>query len=582
MTDRSFVLDVLKPFRWLIVVQLVANLIWAVHVSLGPYIIKIMIDRAATSDLKNIYNALIGPIVTYISLLVIVRINNTISHYSEAYLSPSLRKNIVIKIMDKMMDHSHHTFQNYFAGSLGNKVKDVMAGIPALLHLAIDNVAGHFIALFVALYTLALTNVKFAFGFSLWVGCFLAASYKAILHAKNLSNISAEKRSLVIGSAVDVLSNIANVRLFVAKQYEQENLNSTLNHYKEAEKRRDLFFCKLYFFQGFSFVVYQAFCFYWLISGLQNQILTSGDFTLVLMINVSVLNSLWCISSDFGSMAERYGDITQGLNVVLQEIEIVDVEDAKPLNVSYGEVIFDKVNFCYRNSVPLFNDLSITIKAGQKVGLVGYSGSGKSSFVNLILRLFDINSGKILIDGQDIKLVTQESLRQAIGVIPQEPALFHRSLIDNIRYGKNSASNEQVIEAAKAAHAHTFISKMQESYEALAGERGVKLSGGQRQRIAIARAFLKDAPILILDEATSQLDSVTENFIQDSLFKIIDNKTALIIAHRLSTLLNVDRILVFDHGNIIEDGTHEELLALNGRYRHLWDAQIDGFLPEKL
>ena len=206
----------------------------------------------------------------------------------------------------------------------------------------------------------------------------------------------------------------------------------------------------------------------------------------------------------------------------------------------------------------------MTIEAGQKVGLVGYSGGGKSTFVNLILRLFDVTDGHILIDGQDIRNVTQDSLRSNIAMIPQDPSLFHRTLMENIRYGRIEATDEEVIEAAKKAHAHEFISKLPQGYESPVGERGVKLSGGQRQRIAIARAILKNAPILILDEATSQLDSVTESDIQESLWELMQGKTTIVIAHRLSTLLHMDRIIVFDQGKIVEDGTHTEFLRTMG------------------
>jgi ATP-binding cassette subfamily B protein len=241
---------------------------------------------------------------------------------------------------------------------------------------------------------------------------------------------------------------------------------------------------------------------------------------------------------------------------------------------------FDQVCFNYQSSNALFVNQSIKIESGQKVGLVGFSGGGKTTFVNLILRLYDINSGRILIDGCDISKVTQDSLRSHIGMIPQDPSLFHRTLMDNIRYGDINATDEDAINAAKRAHAHDFIEKLPNGYDSLVGERGIKLSGGQRQRIAIARAMLKNAPILILDEATSALDSVTEHLIQASLWELMCSKTSLVIAHRLSTLLHMDRILVFDKGCIIEDGKHSELIAQNGVYKNLWDAQVGGFLGD--
>lgn len=245
--------------------------------------------------------------------------------------------------------------------------------------------------------------------------------------------------------------------------------------------------------------------------------------------------------------------------------------------------MFNKVHFRYKKASSIFTDKSIVINPGEKVGLVGFSGSGKSTFVNLILRFFDIDSGQILIDGQDIKKVTQESLRSHIAMIPQDPVLFHRTLMENIRYGRIEATDAEVIECSKKAHCHEFIEKLAEGYQALVGERGVKLSGGQRQRIAIARALLKNAPILILDEATSSLDSVTENYIQESLKLLMCARTTIVIAHRLSTLFDMDRILVFCDGSIVEDGTHKELIAIeDGHYAELWNMQAGGFFSEKV
>jgi ATP-binding cassette subfamily B protein len=228
----------------------------------------------------------------------------------------------------------------------------------------------------------------------------------------------------------------------------------------------------------------------------------------------------------------------------------------------------------------VFSGLNLRIGAGEKVGLVGYSGSGKSTLLNLVLRLFDLQHGRILIDGVDITGVTQESLRRAIAMIPQDPMLFHRSLLENIRYGRLDASDEEVRAAARKAHADEFIGQAEDGYASLVGERGVKLSGGQRQRIALARAILKDSPILLLDEATSALDSVTERHIQDSLRTLMADKTVLVIAHRLSTLAHLDRIVVFHHGAIIEDGSHDALLAAGGHYARMWTMQAGGFLPE--
>lgn len=276
---------------------------------------------------------------------------------------------------------------------------------------------------------------------------------------------------------------------------------------------------------------------------------------------------------------QALGIAKQALAVMQDPQDILDSLHAKNLSVKRGEIVFENVSFRYGEK-KIFQDKNLQIGAGEKVGLVGYSGAGKSTFVNLILRFFSLEKGRILIDDQDIASVTLESLRQNIVLIPQDPILFHRTLEDNIRYGWLEASQNEVIEAAKLAHCDEFIKKCPGGYDSLVGERGTKLSGGEKQRIAIARAMLLKAPILILDEATSALDSVTEQYIQDSLEKLMANRTTIVVAHRLSTLAKMDRILVFDQGKIIEEGSHQELLNKNGHYAHMWRMQAGGFLPD--
>lgn len=280
------------------------------------------------------------------------------------------------------------------------------------------------------------------------------------------------------------------------------------------------------------------------------------------------------------NFSEQVGNCKQALSILGKSHDIVDAKDAKPLLVTRGKIEFKEVTFHYNEGTYLFKNKNIIILPGQKVGLVGFSGSGKSTFVNLILRLFDVESGTIKIDDQSIKNVTQQSLREQIALIPQDITLFHRTLMENIRFGDMNAKDEEVIAISKKAHCHEFISQLKEGYQTVVGERGIKLSGGQRQRIAIARAMLKNAPILILDEATSALDSLTEQYIQEALDEMMHNKTTIVIAHRLATLSKMDRILVFDKGKIIEDDSHEALLRLDGHYARLWQMQAGGFLPK--
>jgi ATP-binding cassette subfamily B protein len=389
---------------------------------------------------------------------------------------------------------------------------------------------------------------------------------------------AAELRSSISGKLVDILGNISSIQLFASKTFESDNLKLSMNKQVKAAQERDIWILKLSSFQGLSFVLYQAITFLLLIESFKDGSVTAGDFALLIGINLGIIDILWGLSHDMVNFAGYYGDVVQGLNIVLAPLAIKDQPDAKELVVSKGCIKLDNIAFNHNNTSTLFRNKSVTIEAGQKVGLVGYSGSGKSTFVNLILRLYNLDSGSITIDDQDVNYITLDSLRKSITFIPQEPSLFHRTLMENLRYGKEGSSDTEVIECSKRAHTHEFIMDLPLGYDSLVGERGIKLSGGQRQRIAIARAILKNSPILILDEATSQLDSITESLIQESLLELMRNKTTIIIAHRLSTLLHMDRILVFDKGAIIEDGSHTHLIKKDGVYKKLWDAQVGGFL----
>lgn len=334
----------------------------------------------------------------------------------------------------------------------------------------------HFLAVFIAIIAVWSINYKFSILLFIWVCIFIAGSTFFYKKAKVLCEQSSSVRSKVVGYIVDIFSNILSVSLFSGRRNESLTLLKQLDEYVLVDQKRDWWFLWMFTFQGLSFTIYQVIGFVFLIDDFKLGFVTPGDFALLVTINISIIHSLWSLSVDILTFSNIIGNVKQGLKIALSPIEILDKPNANILKCRRGQIIFDNVKFHYKETKALFQNKSIKIKAGQKVGLVGYSGGGKSTFVNLILRLYDVTDGGILIDGQNIRDVTQDSLRANIAMIPQDPSLFHRSLMDNIRYANIDATDEEVISAAKKAHAHEFITKLPEEYNSLVGERGVKLS----------------------------------------------------------------------------------------------------------
>jgi len=310
----------------------------------------------------------------------------------------------------------------------------------------------------------------------------------------------------------------------------------------------------------------------------QNGVMTVGDIALIQAYLFRIFDQLWDMGKNIRTIYEAAADANEMTEILLTGHEVQDASRAANLEIKKGEIKFRNVYFAYHEGMEILKDFNLTIKPGERVAFIGPSGGGKSTVVKLLFRFYDIQGGEILIDGKNIAAVTQDSLRANVALVPQEPILFHRSLIDNIRYARPGASDAEVIKAAKLAHAHEFISGFPEGYNTFVGERGVKLSGGERQRVAIARAILKNAPILVLDEATSSLDSESEMYIQDALKKLMKGRTTIVIAHRLSTIMQMDRIIVMENGKIMEQGSHHELLKVQqGVYQRLWNIQAGGF-----
>ncbi|MCB9965350.1 MAG: ABC transporter ATP-binding protein [Rhodospirillales bacterium] len=380
------------------------------------------------------------------------------------------------------------------------------------------------------------------------------------------------------------MTNILNVKLFARTGYEDRAFTRILSDFAATLERKDIHFhrfvCKLDSLMKAIWVFPTVYVLYaW-----QQGTVSTGDVAMVMSLSIHLGFNMWGFTFTLSGFFEHLGQAQEGMETITKAYHVTDKENAPVLKVKQGVLECNSMQFRYGANM-IFDDFNLKIPAGQKVGLIGPSGAGKSSLVQLLLRLYDIEGGEILIDGQNIADVQQDSLRENIAVIPQSTDLLHRSLRENIGYGRLDATEDEIIAAAKRSHAHEFILNMEDKdgnkgYDAKVGERGVKLSGGQRQRIAIARAILKDAPILILDEATSALDSESEKLIQESLQDLMQGKTVIAIAHRLSTISHLDRLIVMDGGKIIEDGTHAQLLKNKGLYAKLWSMQSGGFLQE--
>jgi len=412
-----------------------------------------------------------------------------------------------------------------------------------------------------------------------WAACFVSLSWFLATRARPFAVTAAATRSDTTGKVVDAVTNLTNTRLFARLAFERGYLDRQLKHELVTIQRSNHYSERVRWFQFTAALILKIGTLYYALHLWSRGVITVAEFVMAATTALLIINEARNLSRRFLDFFEYVGNVTNGVRTIIRPHEIVDLPGAIPARITRGAIDLQHVKFAYPGGATVFHDLSVRIPAGQRVGLVGYSGSGKSTFVSLLLRLYEPQSGRILIDGVDVRQVTQESLHSQLGLIPQDPSLFHRSLMDNIRYGRQGASDEEVIAAARRAHAHEFIQSVPGGYAALVGERGIKLSGGQRQRIAIARVVLKNAPILILDEATSSLDSLTERAIQETLSDLMRDRTVLVVAHRLSTIAHLDRILVFNAGRIVEDGSHAELLAAGGLYETLWTRQAGGFLP---
>lgn len=474
-------------------------------------------------------------------------------------------------------------YQNEFAGRIATKVMQTSLSVREAVMKLLD-VMVYITVYFVSMVVLiAQSDWRLSLPLLAWLVIYILLQIHFVPRLKAISSEQADARSSMTGRIVDSYTNIATVKLFSHSQRESDYARESMDEflqtvYKQMRLATGLNVSVHVLNYGLVFVVAMLAILLWVDAAIGVGAIAVAV-SLALRLNGMAQWIMWEVSALF----ENIGTVNDGMKTLSQPLDVVDDANAKPLKVSHGELRFDQIAFHYGKESGVIEDLSLIIKPGEKVGLVGRSGAGKSTLVNLLLRFHDLANGRILIDGQDIRHVTQESLREQIGVVTQDTSLLHRSVRDNIIYGHPNATDAEMMEASHQAEAHEFIQELSDyqgrsGYDAQVGERGVKLSGGQRQRIAIARVLLKNAPILILDEATSALDSEVEAAIQHSLSKLMRDKTVIAIAHRLSTIAAMDRLIVLDEGRIVEQGTHQELVESGGIYAQLWAHQSGGFI----
>ncbi len=582
--------------------------IWRCTRGLRPYILAMTLFTAAIGVFEAMLFAMLGNVVDWLgrsspetlwqdergNLLllggillaspIVIALQTMFKHQTLAANFPMLLRWNFHRLM---LSQSMHFYQDEFAGRVSTKVMQTALAVREVWMILAD------ILVFVTIYFVTMVALVGGFDawlllpFLGWLTLYVAAMFYFVPRLGKVAKAQADARSLMTGRITDAYTNIATVKLFSHAHREAGFARSAMQEFMvtaHAQMRLVTGFEIINHLLGMALIASTAGATLWLWTrGEVGVGAVAAATAMALRLNGISHWVMW----EFASLFEHIGTVQDGINTLARPLAITDRPDAKPLQVNRGELRFDQVSFAYGGKTRVIDGLNLRIRPGEKIGLVGRSGAGKSTIVNLLLRFYDVEQGRILIDDQDIAGVTQDSLRAQIGMVTQDTSLLHRSVRDNILYGRPDAGDEDMVAAARRAEAHDFVQSLTDpkgrtAYDAHVGERGVKLSGGQRQRIAIARVMLKDAPILLLDEATSALDSEVEAAIQQSLYRLMEGKTVVAIAHRLSTIAAMDRLIVLDKGRIVEEGDHRSLLARGGLYARLWEHQSGGFLGEEV
>ena len=578
----------IKPQKWglffIIVFMVLANIV----VVTIPIFYKQFFDIISVNGDKNAIASQLLMIIIKIAVLngFVWLFFRLATLYNSAYQTATIAR-LKQQSYDYLIEHSYSFFSNNFTGSLVQRVNRFARAFETLSDRLIWDVLPLFVRIILTVIIVSAINKWIAIVIIVWITVFLLFNIVFSRWKLKYDILVAAIDSKTTGYLADTIANQNTIQLFNGQKFESRGYGAVTDEQAKMTKFSWNLDATIEAGQAFLGFAIQFLLFYFAIKYWQQGLITIGVFVLLQVYIIGLIHELWGFTRVVRNAYQSYADAKEMVEILLLPHEINDIPEAKELIVKTGlpaqagEIKFENLTFNFNETRKVLENINLTIKPGEKVALVGPSGAGKTTFVRLLLRLYSPTSGKILIDGQDIAKVSQESLRKSISMVPQDPILFHRTLAENIAYGKRDAIKKEIEQADRLAHCNEFISNLPFGFETYVGERGIKLSGGERQRVAIARAILKNAPVLVLDEATSSLDSHSEMLIQDALNNLMQDKTVIVVAHRLSTIQKMDRIIVIDNGKIIEQGSHLELLANTGSlYKKLWELQAGGFLKE--
>jgi ATP-binding cassette subfamily B protein len=581
-TPLRFIQAVSRPYKTWAIATLIIAAIASSLTSLTPVIYKNIFDSITSlTNGHGSYGALYFWLCAYVGLNVVVMAGWRFASFTGSRWSMGVRVTGRYTLTQYILGHSHQYYENRFAGSVASKVHQARDGAKQIIESGTFEFWPLLVSLVIGLFLTFSTSVTLGFIFSLWL--FVSVPMNTYLakrrmkYATRVHKLETDLR----GRTVDILGNIRAVREYAQEYFESQSLRSLIGEHRQAEQKNWQMGQYVVMLNSAMQAVFMLSMLLFSVHLASIGAISLGSIILILSLITSVGQSIFVIGQRIASLSEQWSEVKEALCDLLNPHEVTDVPYATELQVPEGGLVFNNVSFTYPDGRSILKNFTLAIKPGEKIGLVGKSGAGKSTLIKLLLRHYDLTGGSIRIDGQDIALQKQMSVRKEISVVPQEPLLLHRTIRENIAYGKPDATEKEIQIAAKLARAEQFIKRMENGYETTVGERGTKLSGGERQRVALARAILKPAKILVLDEATSALDSESEAAIQEALSSLMIGKTVIAVAHRLSTLREMDRILVLDKGQIVEEGTHAELVGLRGIYADLWAHQSGGYSHEE-